>query len=286
MMSLKDYMALMKPRVIWLLTLSAVGGYVYAAAPNVNVIKAFEVLLVGLLSTGGAAAFNMYLERDIDALMDRTKNRPLPRGSVKPIHAIIEGSILSVLGLLAAYFLLGLLPFIFVTLGWITYVVVYTILLKRRSWLNVVLGGLAGNAAFLTGWCVVRPIDLEAILLSMAIYLWIPSHIWSLVLMRWEDYERARIPMLPLVIGWRKGVILVSTLNIISAIYMVILYAAYLNWPWGYLALIPVTIFAIIHGLKALKRPDKDTFRDMFKASSPILTAFITTAMIASILRF
>ena len=159
---MKDYLTLLKPRVIWLLILASVAGYVYATGRNPDPGVLAALLLTGVLSTGGAAAFNHYWERDIDALMTRTANRPLPAGRIKPRNALALSLALSAAGLVLAFTLLGPLPAAMVALGWFAYAVVYTVLLKRRSWLNVLLGGVAGNAAFLTGYVTAKPLDARA----------------------------------------------------------------------------------------------------------------------------
>lgn len=140
--AIKDYVVLMKPRVIWLLVLAAIAGYIFAAAPSVSVTYIGELTIVGLLSTGGSAVFNMYYERDIDAKMGRTRNRPIPAGRVSPGNALVESLVLSILGFTLSYVWLGLWPTIFVVLGWFLYAIIYTVLLKCRSWSNILIGGV------------------------------------------------------------------------------------------------------------------------------------------------
>ncbi|MGC9152383.1 MAG: heme o synthase [Vulcanisaeta sp.] len=283
--TIKDYILLMKPRVIWLLILAAVAGYIFALPPKLNIITIIELTLVGLLSTGGSAVFNMYYERDIDAQMDRTRNRPLPAGRVSPDSALIEALALSIMGFALSYLWLGFWPTVFVVLGWFFYAIVYTVFLKCRSWLNILIGGIAGNAALLTGWTVVRPLDLEAFLLSMAVYLWIPAHIWSLVIRAKDDYSRTCIKMLPLEMSESNAMILVALLNIASNIYMLFLYLYLLNNIIGLVILLMVTAWSSYYSIRAIIRPNREVFWQMFKASSPVLTVFLILGMVLSIIR-
>ncbi len=275
----------MKPRVIWLLVLAAIAGYVFAAAPKISPMDVVELTIVGLLSTGGSAVFNMYYERGIDSQMSRTMGRPLPAGRVSPTNALIESILLSLIGFALSYVWLGPWPTIFVVLGWFLYAIVYTVLLKCRSWGNVLIGGIAGNAALLTGWVIAKPLDLEAVLLSMAIYLWIPAHIWSLVIRAKDDYSRTCIKMLPLQMREDRAMILVALLNVISNIYMVFLYMLILRNIIGLAILLITAAWSSYYSVKAIVRPNKEVFWQMFKASSPVLTVFLLIGMILSIIK-
>ncbi len=282
---IRDYVLLVKPRVIWLLILAAIAGYVFAAAPKLNPVYVAELAIVGLLSTGGSAAFNMYYERDVDAMMRRTMGRPIPSGRVSPRNALIESLVLSATGFALSYLWLGLWPTVFVALGWFFYAVVYTVLLKCRSWLNVLIGGFAGNAALLTGWTLARPLDLEALLLSMAVYLWIPAHIWSLVIRERDDYARTCIKMLPLEMREDRAMSLVALLNIASNIYMLILYLNFFNNIIGLVILLATAAWSGYYSIKAMIKPNRDVFWSMFKASSPVLTVFLILGMALSIMK-
>jgi protoheme IX farnesyltransferase len=282
---IRDYLLLMKPRVIWLLVLAAIAGYVFAAAPRISIVKVIELTIVGLLSTGGSAAFNMYYERDIDALMIRTRDRPIPSGRVSPGNALIESLVLSTLSFVLSYLLLGLWPTLFVVIGWILYAIGYTVLLKCRSWTNILIGGIAGNAALLAGWTLARPLDIEAFLLSMAIYLWIPAHIWSLVIRAKSDYANTCVKMLPLQMREDRAMALVSALNVISNIYMLILYLYFLRNLVGLIILLAAALWSSYFSVKAILRPSREVFWQMFKASSPVLTIFLVLGMIFSLIK-
>ncbi|MFP3281699.1 MAG: heme o synthase [Caldivirga sp.] len=279
---INDYLKLMKPHVIWLLVLSAIVGYI-AAAPSINLVKLVELTVVGFLSTGGSAAFNMYYERDIDSLMTRTMRRPIPSGRVNPQSALSFSMAISLIGFTLSYVWLGVWVTSMVALGWFFYVVLYTIMLKRRTWLNIVIGGFAGNAALLSGWVMAKPIDTEAILLSMVIYLWIPAHIWSLAYYARDDYRRANVPMLPAVVSEEVSVRVISILNLASIVYMLILYYVYINSIMGYVLIAPAALAGVVITIRALVKPTNSNFRTMFKTSSPILLLFLVAVIISRI---
>ncbi|MFP3237966.1 MAG: heme o synthase [Caldivirga sp.] len=279
---MNDYLKLMKPHVIWLLVLSAIVGYI-AAAPSINLVKLVELTVVGFLSTGGSAAFNMYYERDIDSLMTRTMRRPIPSGRVNPQSALSFSMAISLIGFTLSYVWLGAWVTLMVALGWFFYAVLYTIMLKRRTWLNIVIGGFAGNAALLSGWVMAKPINAEAILLSMVIYLWIPAHIWSLAYYARDDYRRANVPMLPAVVSEEVSVRVISILNLTSIIYMLILYYVYINSVMGYALIVPAALAGVVITIRALVKPTNSNFRTMFKTSSPILLLFLVAVIISRI---
>jgi protoheme IX farnesyltransferase len=279
---INDYLRLMKPHVIWLLVLSAIVGYI-TAAPSINLVKLVELTVVGFLSTGGSAAFNMYYERDIDSLMTRTMRRPIPSGRVNPQSALSFSMAISLIGFTLSYVWLGVWVTLMVALGWFFYAVLYTIMLKRRTWLNIVIGGFAGNAALLSGWVMAKPIDAEAILLSMVIYLWIPAHIWSLAYYARDDYRRANVPMLPAVVSEEVSVRVISILNLASIIYMLILYYVYINSVMGYVLIAPAALAGVVITIRALVKPTNSNFRTMFKTSSPILLLFLVAVIISRI---
>ena len=279
---INDYLRLMKPHVIWLLVLSAIVGYI-AAAPSINLVKLVELTVVGFLSTGGSAAFNMYYERDIDSLMTRTMRRPIPSGRVNPQSALSFSMAISLIGFTLSYVWLGAWVTLMVALGWFFYAALYTIMLKRRTWLNIVIGGFAGNAALLSGWVMAKPIDAEAILLSMVIYLWIPAHIWSLAYYARDDYRRANVPMLPAVVSEEVSVRVISILNLASIVYMLILYYVYINSVMGYALIAPAALAGVVITIRALVKPTNSNFRTMFKTSSPILLLFLVAVIISRI---
>lgn len=276
---IRDYLILLKPKVIWLLILSSIMGYVYAALPEISWPRLLELAAVGLLSTGGSAAFNQYWERDIDARMRRTSLRPLPSGRLRPGAALVYSLAVSAAGFLLSYLWLGPIPTVAVIAGWLFYTVVYTILLKRRHWSNVLLGGFAGNAALLSGWLTAKPLTLEALLYSMAIYVWIPSHIWSLAYVYRQEYREAGVPMLTAMLSEDKAIALVAFLDIFSALYMWAVAFVY-GGLLSALFMAPASALAIYLGLVALRERTDRAFWRVFKSSSPLLTFFFISLLI------
>jgi protoheme IX farnesyltransferase len=214
-----DYLALMKPRIILLLLVTTLTTMVVAAGGWFGWALAVYTLLGGTLAAGAANAINCYWDRDVDAIMHRTRNRPLPARRVSPPQALRFGVLLS----LAAVLVLGLavnwLSAALALFGILFYVGVYTMWLKRSSPQNVVIGGAAGAIPPLVGWAAVTDrIGIPALLLFAIVFLWTPPHFWALALNRSEDYRAARIPMLPVVRGNAETVrqMLLYTLALIA----------------------------------------------------------------------
>ncbi|RFA99049.1 heme o synthase [Pyrobaculum aerophilum] len=275
---MSPYISLLKPRVIWLLILASVAGYIYGGGGVDS--RLFSLLAVAFLSTGGSAAFNHYWERDIDALMTRTFKRPLPSGLITPNAALAYSLALSAAGISLGFLLLGLLPGLFVLLGWFFYAVVYTIVLKRRTWLNIFGGGFAGNAVFLGGYALAKgTVDLPAVLISFAIYLWIPSHIWALAFKYRGDYRRAGVPMLPALIKEERAVAAISAINAAAAAYILWLYLQFGGGAGGALVALGVAATIATSIYAAIKKTEEAMWK-MYKASSPMLTLFLIALMI------
>ncbi|MFG2117223.1 heme o synthase [Streptomyces sp. NPDC048718] len=194
----KAFVALTKPRIIELLLITTVPVMFLAEQGVPNLWLVLATCFGGYLSAGGANALNMYIDRDIDALMDRTAQRPLVTGMVSPREALVFGISLGVVstlwfGLLvnwlSAWLSLGALLF---------YVVVYTMILKRRTAQNIVWGGIAGCLPVLIGWSAVTDsMSWAAVILFLVIFFWTPPHYWPLSMKVKEDYARAGVPMLP-----------------------------------------------------------------------------------------
>jgi len=202
---LRDYMSLLKPRIVILLVGTAVGPMVPAAGglPRGSVVLA--VIAGGALAAGGAHAINCWLDRDIDAVMKRTRRRPIPAGRIPAWHAVLLGVLLNIAAFVVLATLTNLLAAFLALTGTIIYVFVYTLWLKRWTSQNIVIGGAAGAIPPLVGWSAVTGrLDMTAVSLFLVILFWTPPHFWALAQMIRRDYERAGLPMMPVVAGQRS----------------------------------------------------------------------------------
>jgi protoheme IX farnesyltransferase len=199
------YLELCKPRIGVMIAVTAMVGYV-AVAPEVHAGALAALALAMLLGSAGSSVFNHYYDRDIDRLMVRTAGRPLASGTLeRPAVALVMAAGLLVAGLSVAGGAFNWVVAAHLFLGAFVYGVVYTVWLKRRTWLNIVIGGAAGSFAILAGAAAVDPaIWLLPALMAVTLFLWTPSHFWALAILLRDDYARAGVPMLPVVIGPRR----------------------------------------------------------------------------------
>lgn len=212
-------LSLFKLRVVGMVTFTAVAAMVVASEGNPSVARLSVLILAGTLAGAGAGGLNHYLDRDLDAIMSRTRNRPLPSGLVSPSHVLTSGLALVMLGTGLATWL-GISVAIFVLMASVTYVLAYTRWLKRRTPWNVVLGGWTGSCAILAGWeAAGNGLSITAWALAAIVFFWTPSHFWTFAIANVEDYRRAGIPMLPVVSGVRRSAlaIIVGALLTVAA---------------------------------------------------------------------
>jgi len=198
----RDYISLLKLRIVLLLDATAVGVMIPAAHGHPRMLPVLAVLVGGTLAAGGAHAINCWFDRDIDAAMTRTSRRPLPAGRIPPWHALVIGVVLNVVAFAVLWAGANLLAAGLALGGTLIYVFVYTIWLKRYTPQNIVIGGAAGAVPPLVGWAAATGhLDATALALFGVIFFWTPPHFWALAQMIKSDYARARIPMLPVVGG-------------------------------------------------------------------------------------
>ena len=199
-----DFVALLKPRVMSLVVFTGFAG-LYLAPGKMHPFLAAVAVLAIAVGAGAAGAINMWYDRDIDAVMTRTRDRPLPAGRMEPSDALGFGVALAllsvmVMGLAVNYAAAGLLA---LTIGF--YVFVYTAWLKRRTPQNIVIGGAAGAFPPMIGWAAATgEVSLASVALFLIVFMWTPPHFWALALVKNEDYRRAGVPMLPVVAGDRE----------------------------------------------------------------------------------
>ena len=246
----QNYIKLTKPRIIPLLLITAIGGMLLGAKETPNITTILTVLIGGSLASGGASSINQYLEHDIDTKMSRTNDRPIATGTIKPINALIFGIVLNIISLFVFIIYTNLLSGLLAIGATIFYVVIYTIILKRSTHQNIVIGGAAGAIPPIIGWTAVTgSIGIPALILFAIIFIWTPPHFWALSLILKDDYAAAKIPMLPVVHGIEKTkkeifkysiLVFITTLTLIFAenigmIYMIPafvlgLFFIYLSW--------------------------------------------------------
>lgn len=196
------YLALTKPRIIELLLITTVPAMVLAAGTWPGAWILITTLIGGTLSAGGANALNSYFDRDIDEVMLRTRTRPLARHEVAPTNAFVFGVCLGLAGFAWLWATTNLLAASISTAALLFYVLVYTLALKRSTPQNIVIGGAAGAAPVLVGWAAITGgIGLAAWVLFFIVFYWTPPHFWALAIRYREDYARAGVPMLPVVVG-------------------------------------------------------------------------------------
>jgi protoheme IX farnesyltransferase len=242
-----DYIALLKPRVMSLVIFTALVGLAIAPG-HFHPVLAFTSLLCISVGAGASGALNMALEGDIDSLMSRTANRPIPRGKITRAEAMTFGMTLAffsvlTLGILVNWYAGALLAFTI-----FFYVVIYTMGLKRRTAQNIVIGGAAGSLPPVVAWVAATgSISAEPLLLFLIIFFWTPPHFWALALFRSDDYARAGVPMLPVVAGPDA-----TRLQIL--LYTIVLVAIAVSpWPLGYFdAVYGVTSLILGAGMLAL----------------------------------
>jgi protoheme IX farnesyltransferase len=198
----RDYVSLAKPRIIVLLLITEIATMIIAARGIPSPALLFWAALGGALASGGSGAINCWYDRDIDRVMARTCTRPLPSGRILPWQALTFGVSLIVASVLVFSLAVNLLSAALALGGGLFYVFIYTMLLKRRTPLNIVIGGAAGAFPPLVGWAAVQGnIGWPAFVLFAVVFLWTPPHFWSLALLLRRDYRNASVPMLPGIIG-------------------------------------------------------------------------------------
>lgn len=273
---IKNYYELTKPKIWYLLVFTAFGAALTASLLfKIEVTPLQWFLLLTGVAAGSAAADTItgYNDRDIDAIMERTKTRPIPSGRISPRNALIFGLILATVSLVCAwlinYIALGLMAF-----GLFDNIIVYSKWLKRRSQANIILGGFSGAAPALIGYVAVTTQNIEiGLVMAALVFFWIPTHIWSLALHVKKDYTKARVPMLPVVADERTSVRVIAITTLLMVVFSIVPF--FLN-QFGLIYLITATVFGIVMILLStwlMVRPSERASWMVFKFSSPYLTA-------------
>ena len=282
---MRDILNLFKLRIGVAIALAAAAGLVVEGGPKPGLFEEMILVLAVLVASASAGAFNQYVERDLDARMGRTRNRPFVTGRLRHgpawlwlIGAMLLGAVMA--ASLATNFLAGL----YVFLGAFTYGVVYTVWLKRRTWWNIVVGGLAGSFAVLAGAAAVSAAPgPEALALAVVLFLWTPPHFWSLAIACRADYEAAGVPMLPVVVGDARAAraIYASAILLVAASLVPFLYSLNII----YLASAAAGgAFFLLRCRALVQRPGRETARAAFLASLVQLGAVLAGAMLDAVL--
>ena len=242
----RDYRVLTKPGVMVLLLVTTLCAMLVAAQGVPSLWTLFWTLVGGALASGGAGAINHYVDRDIDAIMTRTRRRPLPAGRVAPEYALLFGIVLSVLAVYVLTAFVNPVAAVLSLSGNLFYVFVYTIWLKRTTPQNIVIGGAAGAVPPLVGWAAVTgQVSVPALLMFLLVFAWTPPHFWALALYKRGDYAAAGVPMLPAVRGEEE------TRRQILAYTVAMVLASLLFYPLGVLG-VPYLVAAMVLGARFL----------------------------------
>ncbi|MGD1836951.1 MAG: heme o synthase [Nitrososphaeraceae archaeon] len=273
---LKNYYELTKPKIWYLLVFTAFCSALTASLLFDIYISPFTwiLLLVGV-AAGSAAADTLtgYNDRDIDAIMDRTKDRPIPSGRISPKNALIFGLILTMVSLICSWFI-NIWAFALMAFGLFDNIIVYSKWLKRRSQSNIILGGFSGGAPALIGYITVTTQNLEiGLVMAGLVFLWIPTHIWSLALHVKNDYKKANVPMLPVISSEKYSVRIIAGTTLLMVLFSILPF--FFN-QFGNIYLVTAIIFGIIMmalSIWLLVKPTERASWTVFKFSSPYLAA-------------
>jgi len=283
----RAYIELMKPRIVILLVFTCVTSMIVATNSLPSVELLLLTILGGALSAGGASAINQYLDRELDAKMARTGRRPIPSGRIPAEHALIFGLALVASSVLILGGFVNWLAAILALAGAIYYVVIYTLILKRNTVVNILLGGGAGAMPVLVGWAAASgSLELQVFILFAIVFYWTPPHSWALAILVNKDYAAADIPMMPVARGeavTRFQILFYS----IQLVIITLTPALLLWWPQAPIMLdyfylsIAAILGLILIGLafKLIRRADKASARVLYKYSSLYL-ALLFLAMI------
>lgn len=282
---LGDFIALTKPRVMSLLLVSAIAGAFLGAGstPTLEVIVA--VLIGGALASGGAASLNMAYESELDQRMGRTKNRPVAEGRISVLTAVIYGVALNIISFVLLALMTNVLAASLAIAGTILYFGLYTVILKRTTTQNIVLGGAAGAVPPLVGYAAVTgSLDLAAWYMFIIVFFWTPPHFWALAIMIKDDYAKADIPMLPVVRGVKHTTIQIMLYTVILSALTIIFGIVSDALSWIYMIGAAALCLAFLwYALKLTKAPDRPAAISLYKYSLLFLALFFVLVMVDSV---
>lgn len=274
---------LFKLRIGVTIAFTALAGLAITPGPSLPAWQIIVLALAVLLSSSSAGGFNQYVECDLDARMGRTRNRPFVTGALRHGRywlVVLYGMLFVSVG--AAAVLVNPIAALYVFLGAFVYAIVYTVWLKRRTWLNIVFGGLAGSFAVLAGAAAVNPgLGALPIIMAVALFLWTPSHFWSLAIALHKDYAAAGVPMLPVIVGDQKAAwaILGNSVLLVAVSLLPVFFGL------GGIYLIPtltVGVYFLAKNIELVRNPTPKVAMASFHASLAQLVVMLTAAMVGS----
>tara|TARA_B100000949_G_C14194631_1_gene413268 strand:+ start:67 stop:936 length:870 start_codon:yes stop_codon:yes gene_type:complete len=283
--NVKLYVEVAKLKIVYLLVFTAFASMIVCSGPTIPWVTIGIIVLAVSLGSSGANVLTGYLDRDIDAIMNRTKNRPIPSGRISPNKALSYGLTLSSLSLILSFYI-NPLSALFMFIGLFDNVIIYSKILKRRNPSNIILGGISGGMPILVGYAALPSPEkswIAAGLMAVLVILWIPPHIWSLALHSKEDYKLAKVPMLPVIISERTSVRIISITSMITVFFSILLYYVGI---FGLIYLITASILGLIimlYSFILILDPSEEKAWKFFKFSSPYL-ALLFIGMIVDFL--
>ncbi len=279
--NINKYLELTKPKVTLLNLFVGLTCFVLASFPNINLLTIALFSLAGYLAAGGSGALNSAYDRNIDRMMPRTSKRAIPSGLITPAKAMIFGFVLTATGVGISFLFLNVLTAIMMALGAMSYLIVYTVWLKRISKWNVVVGGLAGCFAALSGWtAVTNSLSLLPLLIAAMDFLWTPGHLWGLAIKKVKEYTKAGIPMLPVSVGLptaAKATFLFNTGAVASTLVLPLLGLAGL---WFLIVAAAAGVWFLLESRRLMIFPSEPLGFRIFLASMPYLATIMTALFI------
>ena len=289
-LGLNEIMEISKPRIVVLLVITAVTS-MYGASklvpgtPDLEYWSYLHIIIAGALASAGSSALNHYYDRDIDPKMTRTSNRPIPSGRMAASHVLIYGLAVSCISVIYGFFALNPVSAFFIAVGIFSYVIIYTVWLKRLNTSNIVIGGIAGSAAAWAGWAAATgSMDLLGFLVGFLVFVWTPSHFWCLAMKIKDEYAQAKVPMLPVVIGMQK-----TSKYILGNTIILLPYSLALSFIPDGMGLVYTVIAVVSGGLmllyhyKLTKTPTSEFAWKAYKVTAPYLTIiFVAVALDAA----
>ena len=279
-----------KPRIVVLLVITAVTSMYGASnlvdgAPELDYWSYLHIIIAGGLASAGSSALNHYYDRDIDPKMKRTSTRPIPSGRMAASHVLIYGLAVSCISVIYGYFALNAVSAFFIAVGIFSYVIIYTVWLKRLNTSNIVIGGIAGSAAAWAGWAAATgSMDLLGFLVGFLVFVWTPSHFWCLAMKIKDEYAQAEVPMLPVVIGMQKTSKYILGNTIILLPYSLIL--SFIPDGMGLVYTVIATVsggLMLVYHYKLTKTPTSEFAWKAYKVTAPYLTIiFVAVALDAA----